>query len=49
MSSITVVKPKQAVSEFWRKAALHVVPLLGIEWSLSLYAIIDDYMIPFAA
>jgi len=34
--------------EFWRKAALHVVPLLTTEWSLLLHVVIDDLVIPFA-
>ena len=33
------------VKSFWQKAASHVVPLLKIEWSLSLHAVIDDEMI----
>jgi len=37
------------VKQSGQKAALHVMPLLRTEWSLLLHAIIDKWIIPFAA
>ena len=46
---MTLDNQQQMVKEFWLKATLFVVPLLRTERSLSLNAIINDGMIPFAA
>jgi len=46
---ILTIIPEQVVNEFWRRAVSHVVSVLRIEWSISLHAVIDAGMIPFAA
>ena len=47
--TILIVIVNQVVKYYWRKAALHVVRLLRIKRFLSLDAVINDWMIPFAA